>query len=1087
MHEGDLIAGRYRLQARAGEGAMGVVYRAADTTQANCAVALKTWRKDAGASPDRFRREISALASLRGPSLVAYVDHGVSDQGEPFLVMEWIEGPTLAERLAGSGVTPLETLQLAERVLDGLATLHAAGVVHRDLKPSNLMLQRNQVSAVRILDLGVARLAQESIDLTAQGSQLGTPRYMAPEQIRDPRRVDGRADVFALGCVMFECLVGMPAFPGDEPLNVLAQILFGRSPEVSELRPDLPEQLDALVATLLARRLELRPTATAARAEIARLLAAPALGRLHQLPAMPHLPPRTAAMLTDRALETLPEVSVERPSVPLLLVRVEPATPDLLMDEPVHPLVGRERELLQIRTWLQEAQPILLWGAAGVGKTRLALEIARQARASGIVAESAVLFCDLTRARDSRDVVRICADRLGMSIVGQADPEDFLGHMLHKFGSLLIVLDRAEHLGRDLPPLIQLWTRQAPGLRLLVTSRVRLRVARECAVGPLEHRPVSAAASRPAPLQPSAAGALVLALAQAQSSAPIGDSTQLARAEAIATALEGNPLAIELALARLPLLGFEGILERLSRPLGLLGERGSAGGMRSALEWSWQLLAPAERAAFAQSSVFCAAFTLRAAERVIALPGAASVLETVQALREHSLIGVRGEGGPSGTTRLSMAAVLRDYARQQLELSAEADATRERHARYCLEQAQDHAPDQPARLDSEDLIAALEYSLSEPGHSISRALGLLLALARQLLAAGPVSRLAELLETALAGTGALEPESDRELALLTAQVLQLRARLLAPGGELARARGDLERVLTAAQRWNDVALQGTALLDLGVVAHFGRDLTAASGYYHAGLEVLAEADDVVAEARCHGNLGALSHDQGQLGAAAEGYRRALALLPDHGQERLRANFQGNLALVEHELGRTSAARRLYLEAIAGLELLLDARLLGIVLGNFATLELADGDNASARQHQARAHGLLAQSGDRRSEALSLARWSAALALDRQIPEAEQRMARAERLVRKDPLGQAVTALLSAFIDLATAERAQRENQPKAAQIALDRAQEKHRLAHQTRLGNALVYQQSDDLRLYDKLLELGLAQLQSEGGGDGLA
>jgi serine/threonine protein kinase/tetratricopeptide (TPR) repeat protein len=1078
MQEGDLIAGRYRLQARAGAGAMGVVFRATDVAEANCAVAVKTWRKDAGASADRFRREASALATLRGPSLVRYVDHGVSEQGEPYLVMEWIEGPTLAERLAGAGLTPLETLHLAERVLAGLETLHAAGVVHRDLKPSNLMLPRNEVSAVRILDLGIARLAQESIDLTAEGAQLGTPRYMAPEQIRDPRRVDGRADVFALGCVVFECLVGMPAFPGDEPLNVLAQILFGRCPDVSELRPELPEQLDALLGSLLTRRPELRPAAAAARAEITGLLAEPLLARLSRLSAMPHLPPRTAAMLTELAVQTLPEISAERPSVPLLFARVGPATPVLLSEEPTQPLLGRERELTQVRAWLQEAQPILLWGAAGVGKTRLALELARLARARGVVADSAVLFCDLTPARDSGDVVRICAEQLGMSIVGQADPEDFLGHMLSKFGALLIVLDRAEHLGRDLPPLIQLWTRRAPGLRLLVTSRVRLRVARECALGPLEHRPVSASASRPPPLQPSAAGGLVLALARQFGADAVDDSANLVHAEAIASALEGNPLAIELALARLPLLGFAGILERLSRPLGLLGERGSAVSMRSALEWSWQLLGPAERAAFAQSSVFCGAFTLRAAERVIALPGQVSVLETMQALREHSLIGLRGEGLPHGAARLSMAAVLRDYARQQLELSADIELTRERHARYCLEQAQER--DLPAEVDPADLIAALEYSLNEPQRSLPRALSLLLALSRQLLAAGPVGRLAALLETALTTSADGLEAADPELARLTAKALQLRARLLAPSGELARARADLERVLAAAKRLADPALSGSALLDLGVVAHFGRDLAAASGYYHAGLEALADADDLVAEARCHGNLGALSHDQGQLGAAREGYRRALALLPEHGQERLRANFQGNLALVEHELGRAGEARRLYLEAIAGLELLLDARLLGIVLGNFATLELSQGDIASARQHQARAHGLLAQSGDRRSEALSLARWSAALALDDQIPEAEQRMARAERLVRKDPLGRAVITLLSAFIDLATAEQARQENQTQTAQAALERAQEKHRTAHQTSLGGIPVYQQSDDLRLYDQLLQARLQQLRSD-------
>src|SRR5262249_41019029 len=150
----------------------------------------------------------AALAQLKSPAVVGHVQHGVSEAGEPYLAMEWIEGPTLAERLAGRGVTPCEALALTLRVLEGLCALHAVGIVHRALKPSNLMLPGDDVRAARILDLGVARIVDASVDLTLANTQLGTPRYMAPEQIRDPRQVDGRADVFALGAVLFECLTG---------------------------------------------------------------------------------------------------------------------------------------------------------------------------------------------------------------------------------------------------------------------------------------------------------------------------------------------------------------------------------------------------------------------------------------------------------------------------------------------------------------------------------------------------------------------------------------------------------------------------------------------------------------------------------------------------------------------------------------------------------------------------------------------------------------------------------------------------------------------------------------------------------------
>jgi tetratricopeptide (TPR) repeat protein len=311
-----------------------------------------------------------------------------------------------------------------------------------------------------------------------------------------------------------------------------------------------------------------------------------------------------------------------------------------------------------------------------------------------------------------------------------------------------------------------------------------------------------------------------------------------------------------------------------------------------------------------------------------------------------------------------------------------------------------------------------------------------------------------------------------ETARNAARVRQLRARLLAPAGELTRAQHDLEWVLAEAQRLNDRVLLGTARLDLGVVCHFRRELEVARSHYEAALGVLSEEDDAVAEARCHGNLGAVFHDQAQLPAAADGYRRAIALLPERGQERLLANFQSNLALVEHELGRNSQARSLYQRACTLLEALLDARLLGIVLGNFGTLELCENQVSAALALFEQAHAFLEHTGDRRSEALSLGRLSACLALSGRIAEAEQRSARAGRQLRKDPLARAVIELLSAFIDLAHAER---DKLPTAARAALDRASAKCANAREQQHAGRRLYDQADDLRLYLNVLEPRIA------------
>jgi serine/threonine protein kinase/predicted ATPase/Tfp pilus assembly protein PilF len=1104
MQEGDLIAERFRLESRVGAGAMGVVFRARDTAHRDRWVALKTWRGDGSSPPSRFLREAAALADLREPAVVGHVAHGLSEQGEPFMAMDWIDGPTLAEHLAGPGISPVETLVLGRRLLSGLGALHARGIVHRDLKPSNIMLPEAQVAAAQILDLGVARFAQVSTDLTAQGSHVGTARYMAPEQIRDPRRVDGRADVFALGCVLFECLTGSPAFPGDDPVAVLAQILFGRSVDPSELRSELPEELDQLVARLLARRPELRPAVTAELFDsFAELLTPDSMQRLAPMTAVPRLRPSAAELFAPRLSETLCDPSGERLSSPRLLDRASRPIQGILARSPRHPLIGRERELAELSRWLQDTDPITLWGGAGVGKTRLAHELARQAAQRGTVADHAVVLCDLGEARDSRDVVRIIAQEVGIAVADQQSAEDFLGRMLGKLGPLLLVLDRTEHLAREIELLIQLWVRSAPALRMLVTSRVRLRSTREYELGPLPTRGRTPTAAMdgaqsslpPAatPSQPSAAARFVLMLAGAASSElrrSASDPHVVDQAERVAAALEGNALAIELALGRLPMLGFSGILERLPAALGLLDQQGvlpRAATMRGAIEWSWNLLQEPERWAFMQCAVFHGSFTLRAAERVLVLPAdSRPVLDILDSLREQSLLVSRVTETPADEMRLAMPAVLREFGQQQLERVAgsqrELARVLDRHAEYCTELAQSsgqHGDAATLQVETDDWIAAAEYVLSPAGFDLGRALSLLLGLERTLLAAGPASRLAVRLEQALSALADLSQPLSAALAGDAARALQLRARLRAPAGELSGAQDDLEAVLAEARRLHDRHLTGTALLDLGVVHHFRRQLELARDRYETALDVLSDVDDAIAEARCHGNLGAVFHDQARLEEAAHGYQQAIALLPQHGQERLLANFLGNLALVEHERGRVAEARSLYQKAAGLLEVLLDARLLGIVLGNFGTLLLAQGDYDQALLRLERAHALLEQSGDRRSEGLSLGRLGAALAMLGRIFEAEQRLAHAQRLLRKDTLARTALSVLGRFVDVIMAERALESGASSEAVAALDRAAETCQRARSEQYGGRPIYEQSDDLRLYLALLEPRIARVRA--------
>ena len=352
-----------------------------------------------------------------------------------------------------------------------------------------------------------------------------------------------------------------------------------------------------------------------------------------------------------------------------------------------------------------------------------------------------------------------------------------------------------------------------------------------------------------------------------------------------------------------------------------------------------------------------------------------------------------------------MYAAVREFAREQLAAhaaDAELAAAALRHARYYAALAaelvplaqQGTTPDAAAQLARErgNLTAAAEHALAAVPPDVACALQAITALEPVLLAGGPGSELAALLERAI------DAAEGGPHVRLQAHALHLRARLSTPT-RLDAARSDLARVLSLAERDRDAALtalHARAWLDLGVVHHFARDLEAARSCYATALEQLSGCDDAVSEARCHGNLAALAHDRSDLAGAVPGYRRAIALLDTLDEPRALANFCSNLGLCEHELGQVVEARAHYARAIALLERLGDARLLGIVLGNLGTLELAAGDVERALALQERACALLENGGDARSEGLGLARRSAALALLDRLEDAERQLVRAER-------------------------------------------------------------------------------------------
>ncbi len=251
---------KYRLGRLLGSGGMGEV-RLAHDVALNRDVAIKFIAADHVSDTDsrrRLVREAQAAAALDHPAICAVYEVNADSDQPPFIVMQYVEGETLASRLRRGPLEPREALMLAADIADALGTAHRRGIVHRDLKPENIMLTPS--GRPKLLDFGIARmnalagseLLETQTSLTGRGSIVGTPSYMSPEQI-EQRAIDGRSDLFSLGCVLSECLTGRPAFSAATAIEIYAAVLHVHPAPPSAANPDLTTKYDELCRRLLAK------------------------------------------------------------------------------------------------------------------------------------------------------------------------------------------------------------------------------------------------------------------------------------------------------------------------------------------------------------------------------------------------------------------------------------------------------------------------------------------------------------------------------------------------------------------------------------------------------------------------------------------------------------------------------------------------------------------------------------------------------------------------------------------------------------------------------------------------------------------
>ena len=306
-----MLADRFKVEGAVGAGGMSLVYSAIDLESGE-RVAIKLMAGDR-ASMARFEREIRVLGELEHPAIVRYVSHGEIATGVPYLVMEWLDGEDLGERLRRQPVTIDQALLMGERVALALGAAHRKGIVHRDVKPTNLFLPGGRVEQIKVLDFGVAR-ASFGADLTQTQTRIGTPAYMSPEQARGDRQLGPPADVFGLGVVLYQCLTGRKPFLGEDLMALIARILLDDPLPVRELAPACPPEVEALVMRMLAKEPDERFTdgtalATAIAAVRATVGAVGDVGPAVSLGAHEH---RLACLVLARGVGADARLAIER-------------------------------------------------------------------------------------------------------------------------------------------------------------------------------------------------------------------------------------------------------------------------------------------------------------------------------------------------------------------------------------------------------------------------------------------------------------------------------------------------------------------------------------------------------------------------------------------------------------------------------------------------------------------------------------------------------------------------------------------------------------------------------------------------------
>lgn len=650
---GKVINDRYRLDAELGHGGMGVVYRGHDQElERDVAIKVLNQALFGEKERDRLIHEAKMIARLKHPNIVSVHDVGEFENA-PFFVMEYIDGTSIRDVEPGDLD---EIIQICIQICQGLEHAHENGIIHRDLKPENVLFERD--GRVKLVDFGIAR--SDVTQVTNAGTIAGTVNYMAPE-IAKGEDVDGRADLYSLGVMLYELTTGQLPLTADSLVAVISKHLFEEPVPPNETNPDLPLNINDLILSLMSKDPDERPYSAG---ELLQILESTEFG------------------LIDEKAAEIPSPKPTTDASPSHNLTAQPST-----------FIGREEELTQIGELLADAncRLVTLVGIGGIGKTRLATQSAIRALDSHADGVWMVELASLTEAdflpQQVASVLRVSAQE---AREGYSETDVLVDYLREK--SLLLVIDNCEHLVEACAEFAETLLRGCPQVKLLATSREDLRIPGETVfhVSPLELPPDET------PGDPLGTYEAIQLFVERAAAARRGFKLTRENGGALAQIcrqLDGIPLAIELAAARVKVITPEQIAERLEDRFQLL-----TSGSRTALprhqtleatmDWSYSLLSEPEGSLLRRLSVFSGGWTLEAAETVAQFDDdtKGEVLELLSQLVDKSLVLVEEQ---THAVRYGMLETVRQYGKNKLNESGEIETVRERHMEYFVQLAED--------------------------------------------------------------------------------------------------------------------------------------------------------------------------------------------------------------------------------------------------------------------------------------------------------------------------------------------------------------------------------------------------------------